>query len=67
MVKIGFEDMVEKNVVYIEFDIGCEISSVYEGFAGGGIYCGICSKVFQMGLFGLKCIKGRNGRVDKKN
>ena len=32
-----------------------------------GFECGMCSKVFQMGLFGLKCIKGRNGRVDNKN
>lgn len=32
-----------------------------------GFECGMCSKVFQMGLFGLKCIKGRNGRGDKKN
>lgn len=32
-----------------------------------GYCCGMCSKVFQMGLFGLKCINGRNGRVDKKN
>lgn len=67
MITIKYKDNVGYFVSYIRFAIDYEISSMYGRFTDGWFWCGICFKVFQMGLFGLKCIKGRNSRVNKKN